>query len=60
MQYRELGKSGLKVTPMALGGWPLGGGAEWGKKLPDETYLDMIRCALDGGRLLYEGDGFDA
>lgn len=49
MQYRELGKSGLKVTPMALGGWPLGGGAEWGKKLPDETYLDMIRCALDGG-----------
>ena len=30
MQYRELGKSGLKVTPMALGGWPLGGGAEWG------------------------------
>ena len=49
MQMRELGKSGIKVTPMAYGGWPCGGGGEWGKKLPDETYLAAIRAALEGG-----------
>ena len=49
MQYRELGKSGLMVTPMAFGGWPIGGGGEWGKTLPDETYLGAIRTALEGG-----------
>lgn len=49
MQYRELGKSGLMVTPMAFGGWPIGGGGEWGKTLPDETYLGAIRAALEGG-----------
>ncbi len=45
MQYRELGKSGLLVTPVAFGGWPIGGGGEWGKTLPDETYLGAIRAA---------------
>lgn len=49
MQYRELGKTGILVTPMAYGGWPCGGGKEWGEKLPDETYIDAIRAALDGG-----------
>ena len=49
MQYRELGKSGLMVTPMAFGGWPIGGGSEWGKTLPDETYLGAIRAALESG-----------
>ena len=51
MQYRELGKSGLMVTPMAFGGWPIGGGGEWGKTLPDETYLGAIRAALEGGSI---------
>ncbi|MBE6935633.1 MAG: aldo/keto reductase [Ruminococcaceae bacterium] len=49
MQMRELGKSGIKVTPLAYGGWPCGGGGEWGVKLPDEEYLGAIRAALEGG-----------
>ena len=49
MQYRELGKSGIKVTPMALGGWQAGGGKEWGEKKQDEVYLDMMRTAFEGG-----------
>ena len=49
MQYRELGKSGLMVTPMTLGSWEAGGGSEWGRKKEDEVYLDMIRCAFENG-----------
>ncbi len=49
MQYRELGKSGLLVTPMTLGSWEAGGGSEWGRKKEDEVYVDMIRCAFENG-----------
>ncbi|MBQ3879854.1 MAG: aldo/keto reductase [Oscillospiraceae bacterium] len=49
MQYRELGKSGLRVTPMTVGSWEAGGGKEWGIAKPDEVYIDMMRCALDRG-----------
>lgn len=49
MKYRELGKSGLMVTPMTLGSWEVGGGPEWGQKKADEVYLDMIRSAFENG-----------
>ncbi len=49
MQFRELGKSGIKVTPLALGSWPAGGGSEWGAKKEDSVYLDMMRTAFEGG-----------
>ena len=49
MQYRELGRSGIKVTPLALGSWPAGGGPEWGIKKDDSVYLDMMRTAFEGG-----------
>lgn len=49
MQYRELGKSGIYVTPMAFGSWEAGGGPEWGVKQDDEVYLDAMRCAFESG-----------
>ena len=49
MQYRELGKTGIQVTPMAFGSWEAGGGPEWGYKMDDQVYLDAMRCAFDNG-----------
>lgn len=49
MERRELGKSGLFVTPITLGGWEAGGGPEWGRKQADEVYLDMMRAAFENG-----------
>lgn len=49
MEYRTLGKSGIKVTPITVGSWEAGGGKEWGIAKPDQSYIDMMRCAFDAG-----------
>ena len=41
MQYAELGKSGLKVSKLALGTWGLGGGSVWSDK--DSTVKEATR-----------------
>ncbi|HXH41737.1 MAG TPA: aldo/keto reductase [Thermoanaerobaculia bacterium] len=55
MQYRELGKTGIKVSAIGFGGWAIGGPSEasgaplgWGRTT-DEESLAAIRCARDLG-----------
>ena len=31
MEYRELGKTGIKTSPVCLGTWAVGGGPWWGE-----------------------------
>jgi aryl-alcohol dehydrogenase-like predicted oxidoreductase len=55
MQYRELGKTGIKVSEVGFGAWAIGGPTEasgvpigWGKTSDDES-LAAIRRARDLG-----------
>src|SRR5688572_612463 len=55
MQYRELGKTGIKVSEIGFGAWAIGGSAEaggaplgWGRANDDES-LAAIRRARDLG-----------
>lgn len=43
MKYRILGRTGVKVAPLALGT------ANFGRPTPKEEAIRMIDCALDGG-----------
>jgi aryl-alcohol dehydrogenase-like predicted oxidoreductase len=46
MQYRELGRTGWKVSTISFGAWAIGGG--WGE-VDDRQSLDALRTALDLG-----------
>ena len=48
MTLRELGQSGIAVSPVALGTWATGGGPWWGAS-DDDASVDAIRAALDAG-----------
>src|SRR6266581_9727010 len=55
MQYRELGRTGIKVSVIGFGAWAIGGAAEasgtplgWGRTNDDES-LAAIRRARDLG-----------
>ena len=55
MQYRELGRTGIKVSVIGFGAWAIGGAAEasgtplgWGRTSDDES-LAAIRRARDLG-----------
>lgn len=48
MEARELGRSGIKVSPIALGTWAIGGGPWWGAS-DDAESVAAIRAALDAG-----------
>lgn len=48
MIYRELGKSGIKVSAIGLGTWAMGGG-EWWSGADDERSAETIQKALDAG-----------
>ena len=48
MDMRELGPSGIKVSPVALGTWAIGGGPWWGAS-NDQESIAAIRSALDAG-----------
>lgn len=48
MEFRELGRSGIRVSPLALGTWAIGGGPWWGAS-DDEQSVAAIRAALDAG-----------
>jgi aryl-alcohol dehydrogenase-like predicted oxidoreductase len=47
MELRNLGKSGVKVTPMAFGAWAIGGWM-WGGADEAES-LEAVRAAYDSG-----------
>lgn len=60
MQYRDLGKTGLRVSEIGFGAWAIGGGFEIGGKgigygaTDDETSIRAIHRALDLGVNLYD------
>ena len=47
MLYKEFGKTGMKVSAMALGTWGIGG-IGW-DDYPEETRVDAIRASVEGG-----------
>lgn len=47
MQYRILGKSGLRVSTVVLGTWAIGG-SNWGE-IDDRQSIETIRKAIDEG-----------
>jgi aryl-alcohol dehydrogenase-like predicted oxidoreductase len=60
MQYRELGKTGIKVSAIGFGGWAIGGPSEasgaplgWGRT-SDEESLAAIRRARDLGVTFFD------
>jgi methylglyoxal reductase len=48
MLYREIGKSGIKVTAISLGTWAAGGDSGWGGP-NDEMAIKAIETAIDNG-----------
>lgn len=51
MQTRNLGKSDLKITPIGVGAWAMGGGDwafSWGQQ-EDQQSIAAIHAALDAG-----------
>lgn len=48
MEYRTLGNSGLKVTPIGLGTWAVGGGPWWGDS-DEKQSIAAIHAAIDSG-----------
>ncbi|MDR2156866.1 MAG: aldo/keto reductase, partial [Clostridiales Family XIII bacterium] len=47
MRLNEIGKSGIKVTPITLGTWAMGGDF-WGE-IDDQACVDALRAGLDRG-----------
>ncbi len=47
MNYRKLGKTGLKVSELSLGTWQVGG--KWGSGFDDKNAEAIINTAIDGG-----------
>ncbi|HXR47012.1 MAG TPA: aldo/keto reductase [Candidatus Limnocylindrales bacterium] len=59
MKYRELGRTGWKVSEISFGAWAIGGA--WGD-VDDQESLAALRAALDGGVNFFDtadvyGDG---
>ncbi len=48
MRFKTLGKSGLEVSVIGLGTWPLGGGYDWGD-VSESQAIDTVCTALDHG-----------
>lgn len=46
MQYRELGKTGMKISEVSFGTWAIGGA--WGKT-NDEAALASLEYAIEQG-----------
>ncbi|MFW5991840.1 MAG: aldo/keto reductase [Halanaerobiaceae bacterium] len=62
MKYRELGKSGIKVSTISMGCWAIAGGRNWGEQ-DDRDSVAAIRAAFDCGINFFDtaegyGDGY--
>ncbi|MCE5327146.1 MAG: aldo/keto reductase [Planctomycetaceae bacterium] len=53
MRHREIGKSGIQASVIALGAWPIGGGPWWGKT-DDEESIRTVQAAIDMGVTLID------
>ncbi|MCI8268436.1 MAG: aldo/keto reductase [Lachnospiraceae bacterium] len=53
MEFREIGKTGIMVSKIAMGTWSMGGDAQWGAR-DDEAALKAIQTAIDGGINLFD------
>ena len=49
MDIREVGRSGVKGTAIALGTWAIGGGGFWDKSDDDKEAIETIRSAVESG-----------
>ncbi|QAY63084.1 aldo/keto reductase [Xylanimonas allomyrinae] len=61
-QLNDLGSTGLKVTPVTLGGGPLGSmPALFGNDVPERDAIDLVGAALDAGiRTIDTSNGYSA
>ena len=48
MEYRQLGKTGIQVSTIALGCWPFAGGVVWGEQ-DDDVSIATVHTALEAG-----------
>lgn len=62
MEYRVLGKTGIRVSAVAFGAWALGGPGEWGwGPVNDAESIASIRRAMDlGVTLIDTADAYGA
>lgn len=49
MEYRRLGKSGLKVSALSLGSW-----LTFGQQIDDKVAEELMDIAYDGGINFFE------
>lgn len=54
MEYTFLGNTKLKISKIVFGCWAIGGGLEWGEKLPDKIYEAAVKTAVKGGVNLFD------
>lgn len=62
MEYRTLGKTGLKVSEIAMGCWGISGDTNWGAQDKKDS-IDTIHAAIDAGINFFDtaeayGDGY--
>lgn len=53
MEKRELGRSGLLVSPISVGCWSFGGGSYWGEQ-SQKSVEEVVHTALDRGVNLFD------
>ena len=59
MQYKPLGKTGIRVSEFALGCWPFAGGSVWGPQ-DDAVSIATVHAALDRGVTFFDtAEGYD-
>ncbi|MFW5975857.1 MAG: aldo/keto reductase, partial [Alkalispirochaetaceae bacterium] len=59
MNYRRLGKTGMKISEVSLGTWQVGGG--WGGSFDDKTAEAILNQAIDQGiNFIDTADVYDA
>jgi len=57
MNYRQLGKTGYKVSEVSLGTWQLGG--KWGAPFSEKDAMDTLNEAYDRGVTFFDtADGY--
>lgn len=48
MKYRQLGRTGMKVSEIGFGSWQLGNARDWGK-MTDKQAVSLVHEAIDQG-----------